>query len=96
MKYRLPKGCAGVSLAGETLVVGRDRTIEADLGDAVALDTHGIVPCELGEAGAKPIDAMSRADLLSALETHGVETQASMSNAALRGLLRRAAGVPTA
>ena len=44
MKYRLPKGCAGVSHAGRTLAIASDGTVDVAPGAAALLAPHGLVP----------------------------------------------------
>lgn len=47
MRYRLPDGCAGVSIAGVVLEqLADDGLVEADASAAAHLAPHGIVPVE--------------------------------------------------
>lgn len=61
MTFRLPDDCAAVTLEGRPLVIGRDRTIDADATQASALAAHGIVPVEAPEPEAAPATPRGRA-----------------------------------
>ena len=62
MRFLLPKGCAGVTIAGRALPVAPDRTVEVGPGHAAAVAPHGLVPApgqgaaDPGRAGSKPVD----------------------------------------
>ena len=98
MRFLLPKGCAGVTIAGRPLPVAPDRTVEVDSDHAAALAPHGLVPWR-GPAGAgseaKPldprrIDTLTRAELVAALAARGRSPLAAADLATLRAALRRA------
>ncbi len=95
MRFLLPHGCAGVSVAGRALPVAPDRTVEVDPGHAAALAPHGLVPWREPAAAAskaidpRRIDTLTRADLVAALAARGRPAPAAADIATLRGALRR-------
>ena len=104
MKYRLPKGCAGVSHAGRTLAIASDGTVDVASGAAALLAPHGLVPTaepaqpapgDPKPADPKPVDPkrvdmLSRAELVAALTARGAPAPAGADIATLRGALRQA------
>ena len=99
MRFLLPKGCAGVSVAGRPLPVAPDRTVEADPDHAAALAPHGLVPWR-GATEPKPfdpraidprrLDTLTRAELVAALAARGRPASTAADLPTLRGALRRA------
>ena len=57
MRYKCPEGCAGVTLAGVPLVIGKDGTVTADAAVAGVLAAHGILPASSATSMPKPGDA---------------------------------------
>ena len=99
MRFLLPKGCAGVSIAGRPLPVAPDRTVEVDPAHAAALSPHGLVPwrgpaeTKVAEARAidpRRLDTLTRAELVAALAARGRSLPTTADLATLRGALRRA------
>ena len=95
MKFRLPQGTTRLSHAGKAVTVAADATLDLDPGVVALLAPHGIAP--VGDPA--PVDpsliaTMARVDLAAALVARGIAVSAEASDAALRGLLRRALAKP--
>ena len=92
MKLRAPPGCSALTHGGETLAVAADGSFESGEAAAAVFLAHGCEPWAEPprRAGPRPIDALTRAEIVVALKARGLHGPAGTSTADLRQKLRRA------
>ncbi|MHB8885817.1 MAG: hypothetical protein ACYC5H_12220 [Methylovirgula sp.] len=103
MKLLAPAGCASICHDGQIIVVEADGTIEVTKAMAVALASHGFVPCDAAaRQPQKPdaceaidIAALDRAGLFAFLRAHGQPGSRRDKNRALRAAARRVLAAQT-